>query len=67
MCRYKNPLNNVVYIYDPKSKVAFSFYQGDEGDENQGEVYGILDFVNGLPEKKISILNLLQNYRVLGL
>lgn len=31
MCRYKNPLNNVVYIYDPKSKVAFSFYQGDEG------------------------------------
>lgn len=67
MCRYKNPLNNVVYIYDPKSKVAFSFYQGDEGDENQGEVYGILDFVSGLPEKKISILNLLQNYRVLGL
>lgn len=58
------------YLYTNARGVVLignSFYQGDEGDENQGEVYGILDFVNGLPEKKISILNLLQNYRVLGL
>ncbi len=67
MYRYKNPLNKVVYLYDSKAKIAFSYYDGDEGDETQVEVYGLATWASTLPEKKISMLNLLQNYKVIGL
>lgn len=67
MYRYKNPLNKVVYLYDSKAKIAFSYYDGDEGDETQVEIYGLATWASTLPEKKISMLNLLQNYKVIGL
>lgn len=65
--KYQNPYTKVVYLYDEESKVALSYYRGEGGDINLEEEYGLTDFVRNLPEKKISILNLLQDYHVLGL
>ncbi len=65
--KYKNPKTKVVYLYDDVSKVAFSYYQGGVGDKDLEQEYGLTDFVSALPEKEVSIMNLLQNYTVLGL
>lgn len=67
MYRYKNPNNQIVYLYDERNRVAFSYRQGDEGDADLEAGYGLSSLVQRLPEKKISIVNLLQNYKVIGL
>lgn len=65
--KYKNPKTKVVYLYDDTSKIALSYYQGEDGDKDLESEYGLTDFVKTLPEKEISIMNLLQNYKILGL
>lgn len=57
----------MVYLYDDTSKIALSYYQGEDGDKDLESEYGLTDFVKTLPEKEISIMNLLQNYKILGL
>lgn len=57
----------MVYLYDDTSKIALSYYQGEDGDKDLESEYGLTDFVKTLPEKEISIMDLLQNYKILGL
>ena len=51
------------YIYDSVSKVAYSYYF----DEYILEMYGMLDWINSIPEKNISMTSLQQLYRIEGL
>lgn len=61
--KYRNNNTNIWYIYDPKALVAYSYYD----DDYILEAYGILDWVNSIPEKSISMMSLYQRYRILGL
>jgi len=61
--KYKNQNTNIWYIYDPNALVAFSYYD----DDYILEAYGILDWVNSIPEKSISMMSLYQRYRIFGL
>lgn len=63
MCKFKNPDTEMWYIYDPVGKIAYSYYF----DEYILEVYGILDWINSIPEKSISMTSLYQLYRIMGL
>lgn len=67
MYKYHNPNNKVLYLYDEKARVAFSCYKGEEGDINLLEEYGLSTWVATLPEKKISVERLMQDFKVLGL
>lgn len=64
--RYYNASNSVEYVYNPKKKVAFSYYV-DEDEDDIAEVYGISSWVDSLPEKKISIGTLANYYTIIGL
>lgn len=61
--KYKNPETNIWYIYDLKSRTAFSFYD----EEYIPLVYGILDWVENIPEKNISMTTLYQLFTIIGL
>lgn len=64
--RYYNASNSVEYVYNPKKKVAFSYYV-DEDEDDIAEVYGISSWVDSLPEKKIAIGTLANYYTIIGL
>lgn len=64
--RYYNASNSIEYVYNPKKKVAFSYYV-DEDEDDIAEVYGISSWVDSLPEKKISIGTLANYYTIIGL
>lgn len=64
--RYYNSSNSVEYVYNPKKKVAFSYYV-DEDEDDIAEVYGISSWVDSLSEKKISIGTLANYYTIIGL
>ncbi len=63
LCKFRNPDTEMWYIYDSVSKVAYSYYF----DEYILEMYGMLDWINSIPEKNISMTSLQQLYRIEGL
>lgn len=61
--KYKNPNSNIWYIYDKSTKWAFSYYDDDE----ILELYGLDEWVEKLPERKISMKSLASSYKIIGL
>lgn len=61
--KFQNMETGMWYIYDSVAKIAFAYYM----DEYIPEVYGMLDWINTIPEKKISMASLYQFYRIFGL
>lgn len=58
---------NMVYIYMPEAKVAFSYYISEWDEDAVLDVYGIRNWVESLPEKKIAISTLADYYTLIGL
>ncbi len=63
MLKFVNEKNNMVYLYDPEQKFAFSF----PNDDYTVDVYGIREWVETMRTGKLNILDLCNNYRVIGL
>lgn len=63
MRKFINEKSNMVYLYDPVQKFAFSF----PNDDYTVDVYGIRDWVELVPIVKLNVLDLCNNYRVIGL
>lgn len=61
--KYRNDNSNVWCVYDPVSLVAYSYYD----DDYILDAYGIMDWINSIPEKPISMMSLYQRYRIFGL
>lgn len=64
--KYYNETTNMEYLYDPTSKLCFSFF-ADDGDESMLEVYGLGTWVSNLTEKRISMATLANLYTIIGL
>lgn len=64
--KYYNEETNIKYLYDPATKICFSFF-ADDGDESLLEVYGLSSWGANLPEKKISMATLANLYTIIGL
>jgi len=61
--KYTNPATNITYVYDKKSKIAFSYY-------NNGlipDMYGIEKWIESIPENNISMDLLYTRYKIIGL
>lgn len=63
MYKFKNPNTNIWYIYNPTSLYCFAYYD----DDYILDAYGILDWVNNIPIKSVSMTTLYQRYRIFGL
>ena len=63
MCKFFNEENNMWYIYDPVAFTAYSFYL----DDFVLDMYGMREWVESLPTKSISMVNLFMNYTIIGL
>ena len=63
MRKFINEKSNMVYLYDPVQKFAFSF----PNDDYTVDVYGIRDWVELMPIVKLNVLDLCNNYRIMGL
>lgn len=61
--KYKNPKTNIWYIYDTKSRIAYSYYD----EEYIPWVYGMLDWFTAVPEKSIPMSTLYQLFTIIGL
>ena len=64
--KYYNETTNMEYLYDPTTKLCFSFL-ADDGDESMIEVYGLSTWVSNLTEKRISMATLANLYTIIGL
>lgn len=64
--KYYNETTNMEYLYDPTTKLCFSFL-ADDGDESMLEVYGLSTWVSNLTEKRISMATLANLYTIIGL
>ena len=64
--KYYNETTNMEYLYDPTTKLCFSFL-ADDGDETMLEVYGLSTWVSNLTEKRISMATLANLYTIIGL
>lgn len=64
--KYYNEATNIEYIYNPTTKLCFSFF-ADDGDESILEVYGLGNWASNLTEKKISMATLSNLYTIIGL
>ena len=64
--KYYNAKTNMEYLYNPTSKICFSFF-ADEGDESILDVYGLYTWGSELVEKNISIATLANLYTIIGL
>ncbi|WP_281514781.1 hypothetical protein [Phocaeicola sartorii] len=64
--RFYYEKTGIEYIYDPSSRICFSYFI-DEGDDEVLDIYGIRNWVESLPEKKISIASLANSYKIIGL
>jgi hypothetical protein len=64
--RFYYEKTSIEYIYDPSSRICFSYYI-DEGDDEALDVYGIRSWVESLPERNISIASLANSYKIIGL
>ena len=61
--KYKNPHTGIWYVYDKKLRSALSFCDGSDIPE----IYGISDWIEGIPEKEINMNTLISYYRIIGL
>lgn len=61
-----NEKTGMGYIYDPSTRICFSYFAGEE-DDSVLDVYGIRDWVEALPVKKISVAALANVYKIIGL
>ena len=64
--KYYNETTNMEYLYDPTTKLCFSFL-ADDGDESMLEVYGLSTWGSNLTEKRISMATLANLYTIIGL
>jgi len=64
--KYYHEATNMEYLYDPTTKLCFSFF-ADERDESLLEVYGLSSWASNLVEKQISIATLANLYTIIGL
>lgn len=64
--KYYNETTNMEYLYDPTTKLCFSFL-ADDGDESMLEVYGLSTWVSNLTEKRISMATQANLYTIIGL
>ena len=64
--KYYNETTNMEYLYEPTTKLCFSFL-ADDGDESMLEVYGLSTWVSNLTEKRISMATLANLYTIIGL
>ena len=64
--KYYNETTNMEYLYDPTTKLCFSFL-ADDGDESMLELYGLSTWVSNLTEKRISMATLANLYTIIGL
>lgn len=64
--KYYNETTNMEYLYDPTTKLCFSFL-ADDGDESMLEVYGLSTWVSNLTEKRVSMATLANLYTIIGL
>ncbi len=67
MYRYHNPKSDMVYIYDRIHRVALSYYFDPLDEDWVLDEYGMRDWVESLPEKRISMASLANSYRIIGL
>lgn len=58
---------HVTNIYMPEAKVALSYYISEWDEDAVLDDYGIRDWVENLPEKKIAISSLANYYTIIGL
>ncbi|MCS2766512.1 hypothetical protein NXV33_17770 [Bacteroides thetaiotaomicron] len=63
MYKFKNANTNIWYIYNPTSMYCFAYYD----DDYIPDAYGILDWVNGIPIKAVTMTTLYQRYKIYGL
>lgn len=64
--RFFNENTGIEYIYDPSTRICLSYFI-DEGDDSVLDVYGIRDWVESLPIRKISVAALANAYKIIGL
>lgn len=64
--RFYYEKTGIEYIYDPSTRICFSYYI-DEGDDEVLDIYGIRSWVESLPQKNISIASLANSYNIIGL
>lgn len=64
--RFYYEKTGIEYIYDPSTRICFSYYI-DEGDDEVLDIYGIRNWVESLPQKNISIASLANSYNIIGL
>lgn len=67
MYRYHNPKSDMVYIYDRIHRVALSYYYDPLDEDWVLDEYGIRDWVESLPEKRVSMASLANSYTIIGL
>lgn len=64
--RFYNIKTSMEYIYDPFTRLCFSYFV-DDGDDGVLDVYGIRDWAELLPARNISIASLANSYQIIGL
>ena len=64
--RFYYEKTNIEYIYDPATHLCLSYYINKGGDRIL-DIYGIRNWIESLPEKKISITTLANSYKIIGL
>lgn len=64
--RFYYKKTGIEYIYDPSSRLCFSYFI-DEGDDEVLDIYGIRNWVKSLPVKNISIASIANSYKIIGL
>lgn len=64
--RFYYEKTSIEYIYDPATRLCFSYYM-DDGDDGVLDIYGIRDWVESLHRKNISIATLANSYKIIGL
>lgn len=64
--RFYYEKTNIEYIYDPATHLCLSYYI-NKGDDRILDIYGIRNWIESLPEKKISITTLANSYKIIGL
>lgn len=67
MFTFTNSRTGMQYIYDTKTKVAFSHFTDDLDGDWILDDYGIRNWVESLPVKSISMATIANSYRIIGL
>ena len=66
MTLFEDQNSNMRYIYDSSKKIAFSYLYDENYEDYVLDYYGIRDWVESIPKRKISMM-MLQNYTIIGL